>query len=108
MPTSLEAMNTLNNRIYAERATGARLVKIIHGYGSTGRGGVIRKECRRRGIEKLKVVYSDEEPRRPFQIEAAEEKSPGHPAPGSVAFVPSVCGLIIAGEVIKDLIHKNF
>ena len=68
---------------------------------------VIRKECRRRGIEKLKVVYSDEEPRQPFHTAAAEEKSPGHPAPGSVAFVPSVCGLIIAGEVIKDLIHKK-
>ena len=51
MPTSLEAMNTLNNRIYAERATGARLVKIIHGYGSTGRGGIIRKECRRKLLE---------------------------------------------------------
>jgi len=59
MPNSLDAMNTLNNRIYSERATGARCVKIIHGYGSTGKGGVIRKACRqklseykRRGIIK--------------------------------------------------------
>ena len=51
MPTSLDAMNTLNNRIYAERATGARCVKIIHGYGSTGRGGTIRTECRRKLLE---------------------------------------------------------
>ena len=51
MPSSQDAMNTLNNRIYAERATGARCVKIIHGYGSTGRGGIIRKECRRKLLE---------------------------------------------------------
>ncbi|MBQ6663553.1 MAG: tRNA threonylcarbamoyladenosine dehydratase [Firmicutes bacterium] len=68
---------------------------------------VIRKECRKRGIDKLKVVYSDEEPRKPYPTANADEKSPGHPAPGSVAFVPSVCGLIIAGAVIQDLIHKK-
>ena len=60
MPTSLDAMNTLNNRIYAERATGARCVKIIHGYGSTGRGGIIRKECRRKLLEyKTRHVIKD-------------------------------------------------
>ncbi len=62
---------------------------------------VIRGECRKRGIKKLKVVYSTEKPRTPL---FTEEKSPGHPAPASIAFIPSVCGLIIAGEVIKDLI----
>ena len=51
MPSSLEAMTTLNNRIYAERATGARCVKIIHGYGSTGHGGSIRKACRQKLLE---------------------------------------------------------
>ena len=69
---------------------------------------VMRYECRRRGVDKLKVVYSDEEPRKPYPTANADEKSPGHPAPGSVAFVPSVCGLIIAGAVIQDLIHKKF
>jgi len=54
---------------------------------------VMRKELKRRGIEKLKVVYSDEEP-------LARSKPPG-----SVAFVPSVAGLIIASEVVKDLIR---
>lgn len=48
MPNSQEAMTTLNNRIYAERATGARCVKIIHGYGSTGKGGTIRIVCRQK------------------------------------------------------------
>ena len=51
MPTSDQAMITLNNRIYAERASGARCVKIIHGYGSTGRGGAIRKACRQKLLE---------------------------------------------------------
>ena len=52
---------------------------------------VMRRECKKRGIDALKVVYSKEEPA-------------GHSRPpGSVAFVPSVAGLILAGEVIRDL-----
>lgn len=51
MPSSQEALNMLNNRIYAERASGARIVKIIHGYGSTGKGGTIRKVCRQKLLE---------------------------------------------------------
>ena len=48
MPNSQEAMTTLNNRIYAERASGSKCVKIIHGYGSTGKGGAIKKACRQK------------------------------------------------------------
>lgn len=59
---------------------------------------VMRKELRSRGVEKLKVVYSKEEPIK-LIFENEEER-----VPGSIAFVPSVAGLIIAGEVIKDLI----
>ncbi len=68
---------------------------------------IIRKECRKRGIGKLKVVYSREEPIPP-QSHGLEEAPPeGRRAiPGSCAFVPSVAGLIMAGEVIKDLIHQ--
>ncbi len=55
---------------------------------------VMRRECRKRGIDSLKVVYSTEEPVRP-----AGDAS----VPGSTAFVPSVAGLIIAGEIVKDL-----
>lgn len=51
MPTSDAAMTLLNNRIYAERASGAGAVKIIHGYGSTGKGGAIRKVCRQKLLE---------------------------------------------------------
>lgn len=55
---------------------------------------VMRKELRARGVQALKVVYSKEEPVR----------TPLGRIPGSVSFVPSVAGLILAGEVIKDLV----
>lgn len=72
---------------------------------------VIRREMKKRGVKKLKVVYSKEEPRKPLmqpENEAVSENSQrsGNPkkfVPGSAAFVPSVVGLIIAGEVIKDI-----
>ena len=73
---------------------------------------VMREQCRKRGIKKLKVVYSKEQPVKPVkkamlitqQNEATVEKPAGRrDIPGSNAFVPSVAGLIIAGEVIKAL-----
>ncbi len=60
---------------------------------------VMRKELKQREIKKLKVVYSKEEP---IKIEKSEGKE--KQVPGSISFVPSVAGLIIAGEVIKDII----
>ena len=62
---------------------------------------VMRTELRKRGVKKLKVVYSKEMPLTPL----AAPKDPGQrrATPGSVAYVPSVAGLIIASEVIKDL-----
>ena len=67
---------------------------------------VMRYELKKRGIKKLKVVYSKEKPLTPL---ISEETVIGRrQIPGSTAFVPSVVGLIIAGEVIKDLIdYKN-
>ncbi len=64
---------------------------------------VMRYELRRRGIKKLKVVYSKEPPIKPAPTSDSDDTS-RRSVPGSVAFVPSVAGLIIAGEVIKDLI----
>ena len=65
---------------------------------------VMRRELRRRGISHVKVVYSEEEPIKPEYDEDAEIKGTGgRPAPGSIAFVPSAAGLVLAGEVIKDL-----
>lgn len=77
---------------------------------------VMRRELRKRGVEKLKVVYSREEPVRPAaeaKDDGQEKAADGLPGqgdarrkavPGSAAFVPSVAGLILAGEVIKDLV----
>lgn len=63
---------------------------------------VMRKELKKRGIDSLKVVYSEEEPRQP--VVSQTQPVPGkRQTPGSVAFVPSVVGLMMAGEVIKDL-----
>jgi len=59
---------------------------------------VMRTELRKRGLQHLKCVFSTEEP-----VNAVVQDGSRH-APGSVAFVPSVAGLMLAGEVIKDLI----
>lgn len=60
---------------------------------------VMRRELKKRNVERLKVVYSEEEPIRP--VNSSVEG--GREIPGSMAFVPSVAGLLIAGEVVKDL-----
>ncbi len=67
---------------------------------------VMRKELKDRGIKKLKVVYSKEIPIKPKNTTGEEVPGKRH-IPGSISFVPSVVGLIIAGEVIKDLIKKK-
>ena len=77
---------------------------------------VMRRELKKRGVKKLKVVYSEEKPTRPIEDMsvscrtncicppgAAHKCTERRDIPGSVAFVPSVAGLIIAGEVVKDL-----
>ena len=63
---------------------------------------VMRRELKKRGIDRLKVVYSKEEARTPYALDGVEEDG-RKKAPGSVSFVPSVAGLILASEVIKDL-----
>ncbi|MGN0533550.1 MAG: ThiF family adenylyltransferase [Eubacterium sp.] len=64
---------------------------------------VMRRELKKRGVKRLKVVYSKEEPVVPVES-SGEELMGRRQIPSSNAFVPSVAGLIIAGEVIKDLI----
>lgn len=63
---------------------------------------VMRYEMKKRGIKKLKVLFSTEEPIKPD----SEKDERGKVPPGSISFVPSVAGLIIGGEVIKDIIRK--
>ncbi|MBR4626605.1 MAG: tRNA threonylcarbamoyladenosine dehydratase [Ruminococcus sp.] len=81
---------------------------------------VMRHELRKRGVKKLKVVYSDEQPIRPLEDMSISCRShcicpPGaqhkcterRDIPGSTAFVPAVAGLLIAGEVVRDLIRNS-
>ena len=81
---------------------------------------VMRKELRARGVKKLKVVYSKEEPLKPYEgIENSCKNNcicpPGtkrkctirNQIPGSISFVPSVVGMIIAGEVVKDILKNK-
>ena len=68
---------------------------------------VMRKELKKRGVKKLKVVYSKEQPVAVQNDEESLQSSPRRSIPGSIAFVPSVAGLIIAGEVVKDLVIYN-
>ena len=63
---------------------------------------VMRRELKSRGIKSLKVLYSKEEPLKPQNAEIPDGK---RQVPGSMSFVPPVAGMIIAGEVIKDLIN---
>lgn len=67
---------------------------------------VMRRELKKRGITGVKAVYSTEESLTPAQAQSGDEKgTAGRPTPGSMAFVPSVAGLILAGEIIKDLLE---
>lgn len=63
---------------------------------------VMRRELKKRGIERVKVLYSKEEPRNSGLVDEESGKS----IPGSISFVPSVAGLLLAGEVVKDLIKE--
>lgn len=69
---------------------------------------VMRRELKKRGITGVKAVYSTEESLTPAQAQSGDEKgTAGRPTPGSMAFVPSVAGLILAGEIIKDLLVEG-
>lgn len=72
---------------------------------------VMRRELKKRGVKKLKVVYSEEVPLKPQIPEELRQEEHISEAkrqiPGSISFVPSVAGLIIAGEVIKDLMETD-
>ena len=99
--------NKLNIPIISSMGTGNKLdptkfeVTDIYKTSVCPLAKVMRKELKQRGIKKLKVVYSKEEPIKPLKSDEVTSKKQ---VPGSVSFVPSVAGLIIAGEVIKDII----
>jgi tRNA A37 threonylcarbamoyladenosine dehydratase len=118
--------NKLNIPIISSMGTGNKLdptkfeVTDIYKTSICPLAKVMRKELRNRGIEKLKVVYSKEEQIKPDETLECSCKTgcicpPGtkrkctvrNQVPGSISFVPSVVGLIMAGEVIKDIIKTN-
>ena len=101
--------NKLNIPIISSMGTGNKLdptkfeVTDIYKTSICPLAKIMRKELKKRNIEKLKVVYSKEDP---IKIEQNNDeiKQGKKQIPGSISFVPSVAGLIIAGEVIKDII----
>lgn len=100
--------NKLNIPIISSMGTGNKLdptrfeVTDIYKTSICPLAKVMRKELKTRGIKELKVVYSKEEP---IKIQAYNEVRKQVPA--SISFVPSVAGLIIAGEVIKDILERK-
>lgn len=109
--------NALNVPIISSMGTGNKLnptmfeVADIYKTSVCPLAKVMRKELKQRGIKKLKVVYSKEEPIKIDDVynceeffENREQNNSRKQLPGSISFVPSVAGLIIAGEVVKDLI----
>ena len=102
--------NKLNIPIISAMGTGNKLdptkfeVSDIYKTSVCPLAKVMRKELKTRNINKLKVVYSKEEPIK-HKEQSKEELYGTKQTPGSISFVPSVAGLIIAGEVIKDLIN---
>ena len=120
----LDAIDTVSGKIELVMRAAAANVKIISAMGAGNKIGtasfevtdlyrtsvcplarVMRTELRRRGIKSLKVVYSKEEPRTPHK--KAGEESLRKVAPGSVSYMPSAAGLLMAGEVIRDLYYKG-
>ena len=66
---------------------------------------VMRQELKKRRIKKVKVLYSKEVPIKAAVRSEERKGTAGRPVPGSISFVPGTAGLMIAGEVIRDLIR---
>ena len=102
--------NKLNIPIISSMGTGNKLdptkfeVTDIYKTSVCPLAKVMRKELKQRGIKKLKVVYSKEDPVKINQEYIEEKNDNKKNIPGSISFVPSVAGLIIASEVLKDMI----
>ena len=105
----IEEASRLNVPIICSMGTGNKMdptkltVSDISKTNTCPLAAVIRRECRKRGVKKLLVVWSDEIPMR---VVVDDGENTGRHAPGSISFVPSVAGMIAAGEVIKRIIGK--
>lgn len=85
------------NKLYPERFTVTDLYKTT----TDPLARIMRRELKTRGVKKLKVVYSEESPL-PVRPEPCTEGE--RPSPGSLSFVPGVMGMIMAGEIIRDIV----
>jgi len=105
----VQRANKLNIPIISSMGTGNKLdptkfeITDIYKTSICPLAKVMRKELKKRDVKKLKVLYSKEEPIKPKEIPNINQETKKQ-VPGSISFVPSVAGLIIAGEVIKDII----
>ncbi|MBE6606826.1 MAG: tRNA threonylcarbamoyladenosine dehydratase [Ruminococcaceae bacterium] len=106
----IECADKLGIKIISSMGTGNKLeperLKIADIYATSvcPLARVMRKELKDRGIKRLSVLYSDEEPIKRADGSAPVIKDNGRNAPGSISFVPSAGGLIIASKVVRDLI----
>ena len=123
----VDAIDTVTGKIHLVLQAGERGIPIISSMGAGNKleparfevadiyktsvcplAKVMRKKLREYGVPGLKVVYSKELPQKCSVQEGGEKPAPGRNAvPGSTAFVPSAAGLILAGEVVRDLIHEE-
>lgn len=118
----VEEATKLNIPIISSMGTGNKLdptkfvVSDIYKTSMCPLAKVMRYELKKRGIKKLKVVYSTEKPIKPAPINIDENAKSTSPfrdtnkrreTPGSISFVPSVAGLIIASQVINDILKNN-
>lgn len=112
--TLIQAARSAGTPIISSMGTGNKLDPTAFRVGDISQTSVcplariMRKECRKRGIDKLKVVWSTEDPidchLAPDDPAWAELPAGRNALPGSVCFVPATAGMILAGEVVKDLI----
>ena len=106
----IQAAKAANTPIISSMGTGNKLnpaafeVADIHKTSVCPLARIIRKECKKRGIDKLKVVYSREDPIECIPDDLSELPEGRNALPGSVCFVPAAAGMVIASEVVKDLI----
>lgn len=104
----IELCNRVNTPIISCMGTGNKLDATLFEVADITRTSVcplakvMRRELKKRGIEHLKAVYSKEQPLTPEALEQTSKRQ----TPGSMPYVPPVAGLILAGEVLKDLISQ--
>ena len=106
----IEEAKRANSKIISSMGAGNKLdptgfrVKDINQTSVCPLARVMRYELKKRGIKGVKAVYSEE---KPIEGEKIIDPESGKILPGSIAFVPSACGLVIASEVVKDLIKEE-